>query len=60
MVRLALPTSKGTNKATPGSKGRPTVDLSNTKLRKINICLQTLEVGANDKSAQELENALKN
>jgi hypothetical protein len=30
------------------------------ELIKINICLQTLEVGANDKSAQQLENALKN
>ena len=37
-----------------------TVDLSSKELRKINICLHTLEVGANDGSAQELENALKN
>ena len=37
-----------------------TVDLSGKELRKLNICLQTLEVGANDRSAQELQNALKN
>ena len=37
-----------------------TVDLSSKELRKINICLHTLEVGANDGSAQELEIPLKN
>ena len=37
-----------------------TVDLSNKELRKKNICLQTLEVGANDRSAQEFQNSLKN
>jgi hypothetical protein len=29
-------------------------------MRKINFSLQTLEVGANDRSAQELQNAEKN
>ena len=39
--------------------GAPTVDLSGKELRKTNIYLQTLEVGTNDMSAQELGNALK-
>jgi hypothetical protein len=34
--------------------------LSNKDIRKINICLQTLEVGTHDRSAQEPENWQKN
>ena len=36
------------------------VDLSGKGIIKINIRLQTLEVGSNDRFAQELKNALKN
>jgi hypothetical protein len=36
------------------------VALTESARRKIIICLQTLKVGANDRSAQELQNVLKN
>jgi hypothetical protein len=37
-----------------------TVALTKSASRKTIICLQTLKVGANDRSAQELQNGLKN
>jgi hypothetical protein len=36
----------------------PTVALTESASRKKSICLQTLKVGANDRSAQELQNEL--
>jgi len=35
-----------------------TVALIESASRKISICLQTLKVGANDRSAQELQNGV--
>ena len=41
-------------------KYNDTVALIERASRKISICLQTLKVGANDRSAQELQNGLYN
>jgi hypothetical protein len=46
--------------ARPHAMSRSTVDLVDKELVEINIYIQTLQRGANDRSAQELQNALYN